>query len=318
MTTATRALVVVAVMTAVAHAQGPDAEALFREAKKLMKQHAFAAACEKFDASEHLEPAPGTELNLADCREKTGQTASAWAMFVKAAQTAKRSGDWKREAEARRRAAALEPRLVYLTIAVGKRARVAGLVVRRNDIVVDVGQYDQPVPVDPGDYAVTAEAPGHDSWQDAISLGRTNKTVEVPQLDLAIAAAPPPRPVESPPVRAAETASVWTARRKAAVVLGALGVAAVGTGIGFGVRANHFESQSDAICQTSRCNNPDATDLNSKARRDGLIANIGMIGGGTVLVGAIAVWIAGGAKPHGGISIVPSVGPAGISFGGTY
>lgn len=318
MTTATRALVVVAAMTAMAHAQGPEAEALFREAKKLMKQHAFAAACEKFEASEHLEPAPGTELNLADCREKTGQTASAWAMFVKAAQTAKRSGDRNREAEATRRAAALEPRLAYLTIAVAKPARVAGLVVRRNDIVVDVGQYDQPVPVDPGEYTVTAEAPGRDSWQDAISIGKTNKTVEVPQLDLAIAPAPPTRPIETPPVRAPETSSVWTARRKAAAVLGALGVAAVGTGIGFGVRANHFESQSDAICQTSRCNNPDAIELNRKARRDGLIATIGTISGGAMVVGAIALWIAGGAKPHHGISIVPSIGPAGISLGGTY
>ena len=316
MTTATRAVVVVAAMTAVAHAQGAEAEALFREAKKLMKQHAFAAACEKFEASEHLEPAPGTELNLADCRENTGQTASAWAMFVKAAQTAKRNGDRKREAEARRRAARLEPRLVYLTIAVAKRARVAGLVIRRNDIVVDVGQYDQPVPVDPGDYTVTAEAPGHDRWQDAISLGKTNKTIEVPQLDLAIAPPPPVRPVEA--VRAPETSSVWTARRRTAVVLGALGVAAVGTGIGFGVRANNFESQSEVICQTSRCNNPDAIDLNRKARRDGLIANLGMIGGGAVVAGAIALWITGGPKRPDGISIVPSIGPSGISFGGTY
>src|ERR1041384_2043238 len=128
MKTATRALAVVVAMTAVAHAQSPEAEALFREARRLMKQNSFAAACEKFEASERLEPTIGTELKLAACREKNGQLASAWAAFIKAAQTAKHSGDRKREAEARRRVAALEPRLVYLTISVPRPARLAGLV----------------------------------------------------------------------------------------------------------------------------------------------------------------------------------------------
>jgi hypothetical protein len=102
---AARSLAVVVAMTTVAHAQSPEAEVLFREARKLMKQQAFAAACEKFEASERIEAGLGTELNLADCREKNKQLASAWAMFVKASQTARRIGDKKREAEANRRIA---------------------------------------------------------------------------------------------------------------------------------------------------------------------------------------------------------------------
>jgi len=58
--TATRALVVVVAMTSAAHAQAPEAEALFREAKKLMKQQAFAAACEKFEGERDLEATIGT------------------------------------------------------------------------------------------------------------------------------------------------------------------------------------------------------------------------------------------------------------------
>src|SRR5215475_3725385 len=106
---ASSALAIVIAMTAVAHAQSPEAEALFREGRKLMKRQSYAAACDKFEASERLEPAIGTELNLADCRQRNGQLASAWAMFVKATQTAKRSRDRKREAEAHDRARYLEP-----------------------------------------------------------------------------------------------------------------------------------------------------------------------------------------------------------------
>src|SRR5436305_1114019 len=92
------------------------AESLFREGKRLMKDHQIAAACEKFEASERLDESVGTLLNLADCREKAGQLATAWADFLKAASVARASGDGSRESEAKVRAKALEPRLSYLTI----------------------------------------------------------------------------------------------------------------------------------------------------------------------------------------------------------
>lgn len=318
MRTVTRSLAVVAAMTTVAHAQSPEAEALFREAKKLMKQKAFAAACEKFEASERLEASVGTELNLADCREKAGQLASAWAMFIKAAQTAKHGRDRRREAEAKRRTAALESRLAYLTISVPKPARVPGLVVRRNDIEVDAATYGQPVPVDPDDYRITAEAPGHERWQHTISVGNASKTVEIPRLHDAAAPAPAPLPPESPRRREPEAASPWTTRRKAAVALGVLGLAAGGAGVVLGLRANDLESQSDAICATVRCSDSTAIDLNRKARTDGLIANIGMIGGGAMVAGAIALWVFGDARPQDRVSVMPIVGPLGIALGGTY
>ena len=101
------------------------------------------------------------------------------------------------------------------------------------------------------------------------------------------------------------------------MVLGVLGVAAGGTGIGFGLKANRLESLSDDMCPTVHCNS-NATDLNRRARTDGLIANVSMIGGGAMVVGAIALWIVGDTRPHDGVSIVPSVGPSGIGLAGAY
>lgn len=155
----------------------------------------------------------------------------------------------------------------------------------------------------------------HGRWQRMISVGDTRTAIEVPQPDAAPTA--PPRTMDLARARDPEVPSSWTTQRKAAVVLGVLGVAAGGTGIAFGFQANRLESQSDAICPTVHCN-PAATDLNRRARTDGLIANVGMIGGGALVVGAIALWIVGDSKPHDGVSLVPSVGPSGIVLAGSY
>ena len=97
----------------VAHAQNASsqaaAQALFDEARSLMNAGKFAEACPKFAESERLDPGAGTLLNLANCYEKGGQTASAWVTFKDAAAAAdvKHRTDWSQRA--RERATALEP-----------------------------------------------------------------------------------------------------------------------------------------------------------------------------------------------------------------
>jgi hypothetical protein len=100
-----------------ARAQGSDlaaAQGLFDEAKRLVAQGNVAEACPKFLASFRVDPKPGTAVNLADCFEKTGQIASAWARYLEAASLAQRAGQAEREQYAREHAATLEPRLPRL------------------------------------------------------------------------------------------------------------------------------------------------------------------------------------------------------------
>jgi hypothetical protein len=101
---------------------------LFRDGRDLIKHGKLAAGCDKLAASERLESSVGTLLNLGDCRDKLGMTASAWAAFRKAEAMAKRSGDATRQAEASRRAAQVEPRRRTWDRSAD---RVDGLVVRR-------------------------------------------------------------------------------------------------------------------------------------------------------------------------------------------
>ena len=93
------------------------AEVLFNEAGQLFRQGKYEAACQKLASSEKLDPAVGTQLNLARCYEKIGKTASAWIAFVDAAATAKSAGQAEREASAReahkRKNSAREARSVF-------------------------------------------------------------------------------------------------------------------------------------------------------------------------------------------------------------
>ncbi|MBI4699913.1 MAG: hypothetical protein HY744_01895 [Deltaproteobacteria bacterium] len=69
----------------------------------------FSTACERFRASEKLDPAPGTTLNLAECEQRRGQLATAWELF-RAVASKLPPGDPRRPV-AERRLAELAPQL---------------------------------------------------------------------------------------------------------------------------------------------------------------------------------------------------------------
>ena len=69
------------------------ADALFDEGKRLLAAGDTAQACAKFETSMKLFDQLGTRLNLADCYEKVGRTASAWAEFREAASLATKRGN---------------------------------------------------------------------------------------------------------------------------------------------------------------------------------------------------------------------------------
>ena len=99
------------------------AEALFREGRRLMEEGNYDEACPKFEASNRLDVAVGTLLNLGVCWEQGGRLASAWATFLEAAALAARTGSPEREQLARSRAAELESRLIRVRVIVDSPAR---------------------------------------------------------------------------------------------------------------------------------------------------------------------------------------------------
>jgi hypothetical protein len=193
-----------------AHAQSEDqatARALFAEGRRMMKAGKYAEACPKLEAAQKVYPSAGILLNLGDCYEKIGKTASAWNEFGEAAALAARSNRADDADEARRRQEALEPALVRLVIRVP--SPVSGLVVTRDGIKLADAAWGSTLPVDPGEHTVHAEANGFEPWSTSVTISRRgdSATVSVPKLKAAPIADRPSGPERIPESRPAAARS---------------------------------------------------------------------------------------------------------------
>jgi hypothetical protein len=183
-----------------ARAQAEDqaaARSLFDEGRGLMKMGHYADACPKLEAARKLYTSAGILLNLADCHEKMGRTASAWTEFGEAQTVAKRTARDADADEARRRQELLEPSLSRLVVRVSRA--VPGLSVARDGTVLAPAAWGAALPVDPGEHAVLAEATGFEAWKSAVSVSNPGQvvTVSVPELRVLAAAAEPVTPARS-------------------------------------------------------------------------------------------------------------------------
>lgn len=154
------------------------AQALFEDGMQLMSKRRYAEACERFAASQDLDPGMGAQYRLAECYEKLGRLASAYEQFraVEAAADAARKLD--RKAVAQRRAEALENRIATLIIEIPKAvADLPGLEVTLDGAVVTKALWGTPVSVDAGDHVVTARATGKHPRQLKVGVACTSKLV---------------------------------------------------------------------------------------------------------------------------------------------
>jgi hypothetical protein len=332
------ALALVAVATSV-HA-GPNevatAEALFQQARQLMKEGQFSQACPKLAESQRLDPAVGTLLYLAECYEKNGQTASAWATFELAAAEGRKDNQAEREKIAKERAQQLVGRLSHLTIVVPAAAKVVGLTIRRDDIDVGAPSWDTALPVDPGQHVVQASAPGKKPWVTALEVGQDAASVvlEIPVLEDAASespaaaepqpAAPPIAPVvgstpESPASKDSVSNSGNT-QRIAGLAIGGAGVVGLGVGTVLAVMAQSKETDSEKYCapnDPSRCTQR-GVDILEEARGLNTTGNILLgVGGLLVVSGAVLYLTAPGASeaakspPAAQVAVASALSPAG-------
>ena len=231
-----------------AHAQSTAdkaaAEALFQAGRSLMTSGRFAEACPKFEASNRLDSGLGTLLFLADCYEKAGRAASAWATFREAESIAMGRSDQMRAQVARDRAVALEPRLSKLWIKVDA-ANDPKIVVTRDGEPVPQESWGIALPTDAGEHLIEANAPGRKTWSSKVVVAgeAANVAVEVPALEVAPVTPPPPVTPVTPPSTAANTpadqgaSSATHTQKTLGIVIGAVGIASLGVGTYFGLHA---------------------------------------------------------------------------------
>jgi hypothetical protein len=151
------------------------AQLLFDEGQQLKKDGEMEAACEKFAASQALDPAVGTQINLADCYEKIGRTASAWVNYVEVAQNPEAGA--KRAKYAKQHADALAPRLTKLKIEIEER--VPGMALTRDGVAIPEKTWGIGVPIDPGPHTLVATAPDKERWSRKVDVSGEGEEVSV-------------------------------------------------------------------------------------------------------------------------------------------
>lgn len=270
-----------------------QAQTLFNEARKLMAAGRVSEACEKFERSQQLGPAPGTLLNLAVCHERQGKLASAWEEFQQTRAEAQRTGRKDRIKVAGEHLKSIEPRLPWLTIAVPEPSRVGALELSLDGTLFGQEQWDKASAVNPGEHVVTAQARGRKPFSKTLQIAEAERVeVRIPLLEDATppavsASAPRPVAVAPPPPRSG------SGTKTAGYVTGAVGVIGLGVGAAFGLMAMKQWQDSEAGCPHEVCS-ATGSQASHDAARSATIADIGFgVGVVGLAVGAVLLLTAG-------------------------
>jgi hypothetical protein len=273
------ALLPCSVMAEPTREQVDAADQAFAEGKRFAKAGHYDKACAAFEKSLGLAAASGTLLNLGDCYERQGKTATAWATFRASAALARNKKSSARASEALARAAALETRLAKLRVVVPDDVRVPKLTIQRDDVQLEATLWDDAVPVDPGPHRVRVEAPGYAAFERELTVPATAGVVEL----------------IVPPLTANERADAprtssgdGEVQRIFGFVLGSVGLVAIGVGLGVGVDAIVKNGRAeDEGCRDDLCP-PQAHALRSEALTHAHVST-GLTVAGLVHVGAAVV-----------------------------
>jgi hypothetical protein len=291
---------------------------LFYEGRRLMAQHDYAQACTTFERAEKVRASIGILLNLADCYEQMGRTASALSKFQEGAQAALQASD-PRESYARERIAALEPKLVKVTIDVSKLQGVDGVELRLDGTRLDATKWGVALPVDPGPHRVDVQAPNKLRWSSDMAITASTQIV-VPSLEHSPVAPMPPPSAESPP---AEHPAGLHTRRTWALVAGGVGAAGIGLGTVFGLISisKHADASRHCVGGDNPCE-PQGVRSGQDAQSAGDVSTIAFVVGGAALAAGAVLWLTAprsGTESR-GVALVPGVGTrdATLSLGGRW
>jgi len=291
-----------------AHAQdAAAAEALFQDGLAALKASNVELACTRFAESDRLDPAVGTKLALADCEERRGRTATAWALY-RAAFDKLPSSD-ARAPKVRERIDRLEPKLAKLIVELAAGAP-AELEIVRDGNAMRSGVLGVALPVDPGAHVVVVRAPGAEdaTFQAMAREGETVKLTVAPGRPKAVPVEPspppaavatppqpptPPSPVPSVPAQAAPNdastgTSGWTVFGISSLVVG--GLAGVGGSVALSL------AHDDAAIAAENCNdevklcNATGREAIDRGQLENTLGGVGIaVGGVGLALGAVGL-----------------------------
>jgi len=295
--------------SSVAHVARADdqtlSQTLFDEAVKLMDQGRFSEACPKLAESQRLDPGGGTLINLGFCRQNEGKLASAWAAYNEALSQAIKDNRKEREATARLHVDELEGKVAKLAIDVSDGARATDQIeIRVDGTAIRQAAWGILSPIDRGDHAIVATAPGKREFRTSITVREdgTVQHVSIPPLENA----PVIVPVDHD--RGGTERHGLAGQAIAGWVTAGIGVAILGVGVATGILAVSDHNQSNSQCGApsfpiNQCSQQ-GFDLNEQAKTLAWLSDFG-VGIGAVAMGAGILLVLTAPKS---VRIAPSVG----------
>ena len=233
------------------------AQALFDAGVEDMEAGRFEKACPAIEASQRMDPRPGTLFTLAECEAQRGRVATAMRYYAEYLNLYRNFVPQKR-LEQKERATTSEAQLKSLELLVPRLTLVLGpsasadVVVRRDGEIVPDLSLGTALPVDPGQHVITTEIPGEPPHEQRISLAPgESKTLRLeaggPSASGASSGVSTASPSSS--ARASEAAaSTRRAMRIGAFTAGAVGLAGIAAGVVTGVLAIRELPTVDTHC----------------------------------------------------------------------
>jgi hypothetical protein len=293
---------------------------LFRQGRAALDAKDYALACEKLLESVRLDLRVGTLISLGVCEEATGKLASSRLRWQQAAQLARRVGD-ERAAYCEEHFAAIDARVPRLTIRVAPGAP-RWTFVRKDSVDVGPASIGVPLPIEPGPHVVVALAPHHDTRSYAVE-GVDGQSSEIVVEPGGLLPELPPSPDDIPPPSGAPSTSPaprpQQGLRIAALGAGVLGLAGIGAGTYFGLKA--IADANDALphCTGDVCDHTGAV-----TRRDaiaaGNLATAMFVAGGVMLGGGTVMFVLSLRGAPDAVRVTPAAtaGGAGVRVTGSW
>ena len=293
------ACLVVAALVApgVARADNDEQKAmqLFEKGRKLAKDGRCAEALAPFQESLKYAEGVGTLLNLGNCYETLGKTASAHRSFLRAVDVASKNDD-KRSAEARERAKAVEKDVSSLLIHVPINLK-SSAEIRVDGDAWPKERWDVPWPIDPGVHDIEVIAPPRPKQTESVTVKPHGDHADwaVVTKDPATSPIPPPassRDRVGPNKDAREGGST---QRTLGLVTGGVGAAGVVSGIIFGLVSLSAHSSLTSTCPTyphgcDPANRSSLDSTNDNAKLTGNISTISFIAGAVLLAAGAGLY----------------------------
>jgi hypothetical protein len=277
-------------------AEPTTAEALFREARELIAKGDYAAACPKLEESQRLDPAPGTEFNLARCYELTGRLASAWGAYVEVASITHAAGQAAREHHARERIAAIESRLSYVIVKM-RDASSTGVYLTRDGTEMPLAQLEVAIPIDAGEHVLRATAKGKTAWERRFRVDQDAQriTIDVPALEDApaptTAAGGGSSDLPGTTLKGATQAGGGETQRTVAVTFLGASVVAAGVGAYFGLTKVSLASRAREQCPGDVCTTVEGAQTVRDSDAAGNRSTGAFVGMGALAIAGGVLWL---------------------------